>query len=152
MDRIIPHLEGLVHRRSRVIDRQTEGTTEVHARHIQGHRAAHLARHARAGDEERTGTIAQGHERRRAITQAQRDIRGRDADDGGRRRAGGRDLLEGEVATQRLAEHAQVHTQRFHAQIRPLRQAQVDRLGADREVLIHRQVGVIDRHFHRGGQ
>src|SRR5262245_9275944 len=57
------------------------------------------------------------------------------ADDRGGARAGGRHLLEREVAGERLAQHAELDARAFDADIRPGRQVEANGCGPERELL-----------------
>ena len=148
--RLRTHGDDGIHRCANGVDGNAERPCEGHSRNVRRHHAGQFTGQTGARVEQGTVRSRDADQRRRSVTQREADAGGRHANRARRRAAA--HLVEGEVAAQRLAEHAELDVQCLEAR-HQVRRCELD---LDRSRAAVRNFdGLIDHgsrivHAHRG--
>ena len=155
--------ERLVDGKTGVVEREPQGAREGHAGHVETDGSAELAcqplrgraRARNVEDDEAALAVRQRDEVRGAVAEAQRDVAGGDARDRPRRRGAvvrARDLLESEVAAQRLPQDVQLNPDAFDAHVGTGGQIERQRGAADGDPLVDRTRRLVHGDAERAGE
>ena len=141
--------ECLVYRRGGGVDRELEPPAEGNVGNVNRDGSAQRRGQPGAGDEHGAGPFGDADH---SAAEDEFDVGRGDANGLRRRRIVGGDLLEGEIALERLTSDVEFDAQTLDPQIRASSQIQRNNLAADEEFGVDRLVGVIERKRERSAE